>query len=48
MKFFIDRQISVHIARAMKHFERVHDVVHQDDDGRFHIDDTREAAEERR
>lgn len=38
MKFFFDRNISVHIARMMGHFERVHTVVHQDDDNRFEDD----------
>jgi hypothetical protein len=33
--FFFDRQISIRIARMIAHFERVHTVVHQDDDGRF-------------
>lgn len=35
MKFFFDRQISIHIARMIDHFERRHTVAHQDDDGRF-------------
>jgi PIN like domain len=39
VKFFFDRNISVHIARMIAHFERVHDVIHQDDDGRFHRSD---------
>lgn len=38
MKFFFDRNLSVHIARMLDAFEQVHNVVHQDDDGRFDVD----------
>lgn len=40
MKFFFDRQISVHIARMIGNFDRKNTIVHQDDDVRFDIDDT--------
>ena len=35
MKFFFDRNISVHIARMIGHFDRQNIIVHQDDDSRF-------------
>ena len=38
MIFFFDRNISVHIARMLDDFDRVHNIVHQDDDGRFERD----------
>ena len=40
MTFFFDRNISVHIARMMGHFERAYSVVHLDDDNRFKPTDT--------
>ena len=38
MKFFFDRNMSVHIARMINHFDRKNNVVHQDDDSRFEDD----------
>lgn len=35
MKFFFDRNISIHIARMINHFDRQNLVVHQDEDRRF-------------
>jgi len=35
MKLFFDRNISVHIARMLDHFDRENNIVHQDDDARF-------------
>ena len=39
MKFFFDRNTSLHIARMLNHFDRDNNIVHQDDDGRFAPDE---------
>lgn len=38
MKFFFDRNTSIHIARMLSHYDRQNNVVHQDDDIRFEWD----------
>lgn len=38
MKFFFDRNLSVHLARMIGNFDRANTIVHQDDDGRFQHD----------
>lgn len=38
MTFFFDRNISVHIARMLNHYDRENNIIHQDDDGRFEPD----------
>ncbi len=39
MKFFFDRNTSVHIARILSHLDRKNNIVHQDEDGRFAEDE---------
>lgn len=38
MKFFFDRCLSIHLARMIGNFERMHNVVHQDDENKFTAD----------
>lgn len=35
MNFFFDRNISIQIARMVNHYDRIHNVIGQDDDARF-------------
>ncbi|MGK2956058.1 MAG: hypothetical protein ACSLFI_10370, partial [Solirubrobacterales bacterium] len=35
LKFFFDRNISVHLARMISNFDRENSIVHQDEDSRF-------------